>query len=331
MTRSASSFRPVKKIFCCLAAFLLAIPFLAGQSRSYTDADAVRKAVGKARRAAAHSSGAAAWMKLARVSEDAYLFPLSNLVSGEGNSVRTLVVRGQRPREIMAGTEMPGIYRNVYSDKDIYFNADGELIAIRVTRPVCDTLDVLALRQEAYEKAYALDRKGRYVGEIADGLSRLATECRTLAQMEERLGNPGKAKMLYFRSAEASLTPPCEKPDSISLRVVEQERQKQEAERLAQVRREELKRSVRQIYRGGADLYAEAMDLLKQAQGLPEGDNKALQRLSGVFSEKLRAAARLLRQSYDLAEEESVRVESAELLRRIALFFSVESIDDLGD
>ena len=256
--RSASSSRASKKILTFFAATLLLIPSLAGQSRMYKDADAVRKAVAKASRKAEKSRHASDWMKLAEVSEDACLFPLSNLVPGEGNSIRTLVVKGQRPREIMAETALPGIYRNIYTDKDIYFDADGNLVAIRVTRPVEDMDELMDRRREAYVRAYELDGKAIYTKSIAEGLSRLATEYRTLGQTADRLGEPERARELYLRSAAVSMTKPCAEPDTLAMRVYFQEQQRKEAEELERMRLEERKRQAYVIFSQGEQLYQEA-------------------------------------------------------------------------
>ena len=329
--RSASSSRASKKILTFFAATLLLIPSLAGQSRMYKDADAVRKAVAKASRKAEKSRHASDWMKLAEVSEDACLFPLSNLVPGEGNSIRTLVVKGQRPREIMAETALPGIYRNIYTDKDIYFDADGNLVAIRVTRPVEDMDELMDRRREAYVRAYELDGKAIYTKSIAEGLSRLATEYRTLGQTADRLGEPERARELYLRSAAVSMTKPCAEPDTLAMRVYFQEQQRKEAEELERMRLEERKRQAYVIFSQGEQLYQEAMAILDEVRMLPPGRDLEVQQLKDAFAEKLRAAARPLRESCSLTDNFSVREKAGALLRQIALFFSVESIDDLGD
>ena len=330
MTRSASSFR-TSRILSCLAAALVLIPSLRGQSK---DADKLRIAVAKASKAVGKPGKAgksAAWLSLAEACENAYSFPLSNLVPGEGNSVRTLAVRGQRPKEIMAATSYEGIYRNVYSDKDIYFNADGDLVAIRVTRPVLDTVDALAQALDAYAKAYSLDRKGVHTAHIADRISHIATEYKTLAEIAERLGEKEESVRLYRLSATASLTPPCHSPDSAVLRVVEADDARL---RLLQEEKERvlrLKASALDIYERGAEEYNAAMAILDEASALPAGEDKAFQRLKNAFSEKLRIAAIPLKQSYTLTEDPSIREKAGALLREICLFFGVESLDDLGD
>ena len=330
MTRSASSFR-LSKILSCLAAAFVLVPSLSGQSK---DADKIRTAVAKASKAVSKPGKAvktAAWLSLAEACEDAYSFPLSNLVPGEGNSVRTLVVKGQRPKEIMAGTAVEGVYRNVYSDKDIYFNVDGDLLAIRVTRPVLDSVDVLAKALDAYAKAHESDAKGTYTTHITDRISHIATEYKTLAEMSGRLGEQDASIRYYRLALAASMTPPCDRPDPDVLRVVEAENarllhEQQEQERIAR-----LKASAVEIYKQGEREYREAMAILDRATALPAGEDKMLQRLQAAFTAKLRSAAVPLRQCYSLTDDPAVREQAEGLLRKIALFFGVKSLDDLGD
>ena len=330
MTRSASSSR-ASKILSLLAAALVLAPSLAGQSK---DADKIRASVARASKAVRNPGKAAktaSWLSLAEAYEDAYSFPLSNLVPGEGNSVRTLSVRGQRPREIMAATPVSGIYKNVYSDKDIYFDADGKLLAIRVTRPLLDTVDALAGALEAYKKAYACDQKGSYTDRIADHISHIATEYRTLAEVAGMLGESGQSMQYYRLSAAASMTPPCQQPDLPSLRIVAAEDERLMLERAERERIARLKASALDIYERGAEEYRAAMAVLDRAAALPAGEDKAFQQLQTAFREQLLKASVSLKQSYMLTDDAAVREKAGSLLRGIALFFGVESLDDLGD
>ena len=334
MTKSASSLPASSRILCLLAVAVLLAPRGFAQSRSYRDAEQVRRSVGKARQAVEKTGKtikASAWMALAEKYEDAYRFPLSNLVVGEGNSVRSLVVKGQRPREIMAPSHREGIYRNVYSDKDIYFNADGDLLAIRVTRPVLDTVDVLSRLVESYRNAYAADRKGAYTVAIGDGLSRVAAEYRTMAQMARSLGEADEAERLFLRSAEVSVTPPCSHPDSLALQVAEEVAARERAAEEERLRQEALRASAREILAEGERLFGEAMAVLDEASALETGRDKQLQRLQETFSRKMLSAAAPLRTCRETSDDPAVRERAEELSGKILLFLGLESLDDLGD
>ena len=285
------------------------------------------KASKSASRAGAKAS---VWMDLARTLEDAYEYPLSNLSLGEGNSVRTLVVKGQRPREIMVPTALEDVYKNVYSDKDIYFDADGTLLAIRVTRPVLDTADVLWHAFEAYQKAYAADARGAYTASIAKGLSRLAREYRALADVAVRLQEPEEAERLYLRSAKISMTAPCDAPDPVALEVAESVRRREEAQARELARLEELRASAREILSEGERRYEAAMRTLDEAAALRDGQEKEYQRLQERFVSELRAAANSLEECQRVSQDEQVRARAEELLGGIRLFFAGERLDDLG-
>ena len=215
MTPSARSSRALSsKVLCSLCAALILTQGLGAQTKVYSSADEVRKAVSRLGRKAEKSSSSAVWMELASAYEDAYRFPLSNIVPGEGNSVRTLVVKGQRPREIMAQTSVDGIYKNIYSDKDVFFNADGVVLGIVVTRPVLDTADVLRLLAEAAQKAYRFDSRGRYRDLASEKISFAAREYHTMAQMRGAVPFPGEAGEYLRKAADVSLMEGSPGPDT---------------------------------------------------------------------------------------------------------------------
>ena len=325
MTRSASSLPARSKILSLALAALLLTPCGFAQTRTCRDADQLRKTVAKAGKKASKSSRAADWLRLAEVYEDAYRFPLSNITGGEGNSVRTLVVRGQRPREIMAPTTAEGVYRNIYSDKDICFDADGNLVAILVTRPVLDTVDVLGRTFDAYRKVYETDEKGLYRETVAKGFSRIATECRAMAEMSARFGRDNEAEQWYLRAARVSQTPPCAEPDPAALKVAAAIAAREEAARQEAARIEAIKASAWDILAKGEARYREGMALLDEAQALPVGDDKAFQALQERLTVCMREAKALLEQCEAVSDDPALRQRVTQALRPIRLYLGPEA------
>ena len=319
MTRSASSSR-LSSILVLAVTALLLVPRAYAQSHSYQDADQLRKAVAGASRKAAKTGKSSDWMRLAQAYVDAYRFPLSNLIRGEGNSVRTLAVRGQRPREIMAPTGLDGVYKNVYSDKDICFDADGNLVAIVVTKPVLDTVDVLERAFEAYANAFASDRKGSCRGAVAEGLSRLSGECRMLAEMATLFGQEEEAEKRYLQAARISTTPPCETPDPAALRVAEAVAERERAALREQERLAAVKAAAWDELARGEAKYREGLSLLDQAQALPAGDDKAFNALQKQLTQCFRDALGILEDCEKATDDPALKQKAQQAMRPLRLY-----------
>ncbi len=319
MTRSANNCR-LSSILAFAAAFLFLIPAANAQSHSFKDAEQIRKGVAVAARKAARSGKSADWLRLAEAYEDAYRFPLSNLIPGEGNSVRTLAVRGQRPREIMAPTSKDGIYRNVYSDKDVCFDADGNLVAVVVTQPVLDTVDVLERAYEAYLKAYETDRKGACRQVVADGFTRLSGECHMLADMAALFGREEEAEMWYLRAARISMTPPCETRDLVALHVAEAVADRERAAERERQRLEALRAAAWKELARGEARYREGLSLLERAQALPAGDDRAFDALQKQLTACFRDALAILEDCERASDDPALRQKARQLLRPLRLY-----------
>lgn len=99
---------------------------------------------------------AATWMKLGQAYLDAYNVPAGSIWQGATKQELQLVLAGQKPTSseqvTVGGYPMT---KEVYEDKNLYFNQNSQLSIIQVTKPVIEgALDKAA---EAFEKAYSLD------------------------------------------------------------------------------------------------------------------------------------------------------------------------------
>jgi len=91
----------------------------------------------------------ATWMKLAQTYVDAYSAPAGNVWLGADLNALQLSMGSEKPTSVetvsLGGTQYT---KQVYENKNLYFNAQGQLSIIEVTKPVVE--DALTKALEAY-------------------------------------------------------------------------------------------------------------------------------------------------------------------------------------
>ena len=147
----------MKRIFIALAV-LLSIQTAGAQVKTPAEA---KRAVESATVASQNPKKAvkvATWMKLAKAYVDAYDAPAGNAWIGAGQQELKLIMANEKPVSVEQVTLADGPYtKEVYADKNLYYNASGVLAIIEVTKPVFD--DALVKAYESYLKAYEVDLK----------------------------------------------------------------------------------------------------------------------------------------------------------------------------
>ena len=93
--------------------------------------------------------------------------------------------------------------KEVYSNKELYFNPNGQLAIINVTKPVVENGLEKAL--EAYKKAFELDPKK--VKEVTAALQDINKKYIDEAYNKYSLGNGGAASDLFAKAAEVKGIP----------------------------------------------------------------------------------------------------------------------------
>ncbi len=184
-----------------------------------TNAASARKAVESARTATQNekkASKVATWINLAQKCLDAYNQPSSNVWLGADQQALMLSMGSEKPSSVEAVTLGGQQYtKQVFEDKNIYFNGAGQLAIIEVTKPVVE--NALSEALKAYSTAYELDTKGSKLKDIKEGVETISKKLSEDAYTAYTLGDVKKAQSLFEDAYEASTQKPCEKIDTNSL------------------------------------------------------------------------------------------------------------------
>ena len=205
----------MKRIFIALA-LVLSVQFADAQTKSPADA---KKAVETAEAAAQNPKKAtkvATWLKVAETYLAAYEAPAGSVMAGASKQELQFMMGGEKPtssEEVVVGGQ-PYI-KETYESKDLYFNANGQLAIIDVTKPVYENALEKAL--EAFAKAAEVDVKKTKEKDIKAGIESIANKYTNEAFNRYQFGEYAKASDLFALSAEAAATAPLCKIDTMSL------------------------------------------------------------------------------------------------------------------
>lgn len=205
----------MKRILIALAV-LLAVQVADAQVKT---PEVAKKAVEAAKAAAENPKKAtkvATWTKLADSYLDAYNAPIGNAWIGATKQELALLMGNEKPVST-ENVELGGqpFVKESYDNKDLYFNANGQLVMINVTKPVY--ADALAQAVAAYKKAYEVDVKKSKVKDINAGLNSIAEKYLNDGMNCYQLGDLKGASELFGLAAEASATEPLCKVDTTSI------------------------------------------------------------------------------------------------------------------
>ena len=205
----------MKKILIALAV-LLSVQVADAQTKT---PEAAKKAVESAKVAADNAKKAtkvATWTKLAAAYMDAYSAPAGAAWLGASKQELQIIMGNQKPTSvenvIVSGEQL---VKEVYADKEFYFNGNGQLVLINVTKPVVE--DALAKAAEAYAKAATVDPKGTKTKEIKEGLANIARKYIDEGMNQYQLGDLAKASSLFEQAVEVSATAPLSTVDTTAL------------------------------------------------------------------------------------------------------------------
>lgn len=167
---------------------------------------AVRSAVESAQKAAADAKKAtkvATWLKLGQTMVEAYNTPMGNGWIGASEQDLALVMGNVKPSaEEQVTINGEPMVKKVYDTMNYYFNAQGQLSIIEVTKPIVEN----ALEQgiDAFKKAAELDVKGQKSKDILDGIASIVEKLNNQAYNEYSFGNLAAASKYFQKAYEAS-------------------------------------------------------------------------------------------------------------------------------
>ncbi len=205
----------MKRILIALAV-LLSVQVADAQTKT---PEAAKKAVESAEAAAANPKKAAklaTWTKLAAAYMDAYNAPAGAAWLGASKQELQILMGNQKPisteNVVVAGDQL---VKEVYADKEFYYNANGQLAIINVTKPVVE--NVLAKAAEAYKKAGELDVKGSKSKDIKAGLANIASKYIDDGMNCYQFGDLAAASELFEKAAGVSAIAPLSVVDTTAL------------------------------------------------------------------------------------------------------------------
>ncbi len=158
----------------------------------------------------------ATWMKLAQTYVDAYGAPAGNVWLGADLNTLQLSLGSEKPASVET-VSLGGVQytKQVYENKNLYFNASGQLAVIEVTKPVVENALPKAL--EAYRRAYELDTKHTKDKDISEGIKSIAEKLNQEAYNAYTLGDVKAAEAFFEAAVEAAAQKPYDKIDTNSL------------------------------------------------------------------------------------------------------------------
>lgn len=204
------------KRFLIVLAVLLTVQFADAQTKS---PEAAKKAVESAEAASQDAKKAvkvATWLKLADAYIDAYDAPTGNILLNTPRVQLQYMMGAEQPvsRENVTIDGQPFV-KESYSNKDLYFDANDNLVLVDVTKPVYE--DALAGALAAYVKAYEVDLKKSKEKDILKGIETVAQKYFTDGMNKYTVGDMKSAGILLGKAADASETAPLSKVDTTAL------------------------------------------------------------------------------------------------------------------
>ena len=155
----------------------------------------------------------ATWLTLGQAYIKAYDSPAGNLWQGASKQELTLIMGNLKPSATEAVTiQGEPMTKEVYADKNLYFNQNGQLSIIDVTKPV--DADALIKAVEAYKKAYAVDVKKTKTKDISAALESIGQKYISEAYNKYSFGDVAAASKLFEKAAEVEAIAPLSKLDT---------------------------------------------------------------------------------------------------------------------
>ena len=205
----------MKRILIALAV-LLSVQVADAQVKT---PEAAKKAVESAEAAAQNpkkNTKVATWLKLATAYMAAYDAPVGNVLLNTPRMQLAYMMGNEKPMAVEEVTvDGQPFKKEVYSNKNLYFDASDVVRIIEVTQPVYE--DALASALAAYAKAYEVDAKKSKEADIKAGIKNISQKYFMDGMNQYALGDHKTAAILIGKAADASETAPLSEVDTTSL------------------------------------------------------------------------------------------------------------------
>lgn len=156
----------------------------------------------------------ATWTKLATAYVDVYSASMgSGLIGTSQQNTHLLAGKPQSSEQVTVNGL--AFIKDIYPAYNYYYNANGALAVIEITKPLVE--DALGKALEAYQKAAELDTKGSKAEEIAAGIGDIVAKYQEEAFYAYTLGNFEVSSNLFESATNASIVEPFNQLDTISL------------------------------------------------------------------------------------------------------------------
>ena len=206
----------MKKILTVLALAACMNVAFAQQNKTVSAAKTAAEAAQEAANNPKTAVKQATWLKLGQTMVDAYTAPMGSGWIGASEQDLQLIMANEKPRKTEKVTVMGKPFvKKVYDTKDYYFNDQGRLEMIVVTKPIYK--DALGRALEAYTKANEMDVKAKKAKVIGAAVEDISKKYMDEAYNNYQLGKYEEASVNFEAAANALATAPVSKIDTSAI------------------------------------------------------------------------------------------------------------------
>ena len=206
----------MKKIFTPLALIACVATAYGQQAKSIAAAQSAAEAAQAAADDAKKATKQATWLKLGQAMLDAYNAPAGNGWVGASDQELQIVMGGEKVRKTETVQVMNRNFtKKVYDTRNYYFNEQGRLEIIEITKPIYK--DALDRSLKAFAKANELDVKGKKAKVIAAAIEEINKKYLDDAFNAYQFGRSSEASVYFEAAANALATAPVSKIDTSAI------------------------------------------------------------------------------------------------------------------
>ena len=206
----------MKKILTVLALAACMNVAFAQQNKTVSAAKTAAEAAQEAANNPKKAVKQATWLKLGQTMVDAYTAPMGSGWIGASEQDLQLIMANEKPRKTEKVTVMGKPFvKKVYDTTDYYFNDQGRLEMIVVTKPIYK--DALGRALEAYTKANEMDVKAKKAKVIGAAVEDISKKYMDEAYNNYQLGKYEEASVNFEAAANALATAPVSKIDTSAI------------------------------------------------------------------------------------------------------------------